>query len=48
MPVRKAPMIPAAKITSPYQPWVSAAAYLAIAVFYALPVAQWRARLARR
>ncbi|TMM07535.1 MAG: DUF1211 domain-containing protein, partial [Actinobacteria bacterium] len=30
------------------QPWVSAAAYLAIAVFYALPLAQWRARLARR
>jgi uncharacterized membrane protein len=30
------------------QPWVSAAAYLAIAVFYALPVAQWRARLGRR
>jgi len=29
------------------QPWVSAAAYLAIAVFYALPLAQWRARLAR-
>jgi uncharacterized membrane protein len=29
------------------QPWVSAAAYLAIAVFYALPFAQWRARLAR-
>jgi uncharacterized membrane protein len=29
------------------QPWVSATAYLAIAVFYALPLAQWRARLAR-
>ncbi|HEX6491401.1 MAG TPA: TMEM175 family protein [Gaiellaceae bacterium] len=29
------------------QPWVSAAAYLGIAVFYALPLAQWRARLAR-
>jgi uncharacterized membrane protein len=29
------------------QPWVSAAAYLAIAVFYALPLAQWRERLAR-
>ena len=29
------------------QPWVSAAAYLAIAVFYSLPLAQWRARLAR-
>jgi hypothetical protein len=29
------------------QPWASAAAYLAIAVFYALPLAQWRARLAR-
>jgi uncharacterized membrane protein len=29
------------------QPWVSAAAYLSIAVFYALPLAQWRARLAR-
>jgi uncharacterized membrane protein len=29
------------------QPWVSAAAYLAIAVFYALPLAQWRARLSR-
>jgi uncharacterized membrane protein len=27
------------------QPWVSAALYLAIAVFYALPLAQWRARL---
>ncbi len=29
------------------QPWLSAAAYLAIAVFYALPLAQWRERLAR-
>jgi uncharacterized membrane protein len=29
------------------QPWLSAALYLAIAVFYALPLAQWRARLAR-
>ena len=29
------------------QPWVSAAAYLGIAVFYALPLAQWRARLMR-
>jgi uncharacterized membrane protein len=29
------------------EPWLSAAAYLAIAVFYALPLAQWRARLAR-
>jgi uncharacterized membrane protein len=29
------------------QPWASAAAYLAIAVFYALPLAQWRTRLAR-
>jgi len=29
------------------QPWVSAALYLGIAVFYALPLAQWRARLAR-
>src|SRR5439155_8272214 len=29
------------------QPWVSAAAYLGIAVFYALPLAQWRARLVR-
>jgi len=29
------------------EPWVSAAAYLAIAVFYALPLAQWRAQLAR-
>jgi uncharacterized membrane protein len=29
------------------QPWVSAALYLAIAIFYALPLAQWRARLAR-
>jgi uncharacterized membrane protein len=28
-------------------PWASAAAYLGIAVFYALPLAQWRARLAR-
>ena len=26
-------------------PWLSAALYLAIAVFYALPLAQWRARL---
>jgi uncharacterized membrane protein len=30
------------------QPWASAAAYLAIAIFYALPFAQWRARLGRR
>src|SRR5256714_10333376 len=30
------------------QPWVSAAAYLGIAVFYALPLAQWRERLLRR
>jgi len=29
------------------EPWLSAAAYLAIAVFYALPLAQWRARLTR-
>jgi uncharacterized membrane protein len=29
------------------EPWASAALYLAIAVFYALPLAQWRARLAR-
>jgi uncharacterized membrane protein len=29
------------------QPWASAALYLGIAVFYALPLAQWRARLAR-
>jgi uncharacterized membrane protein len=29
------------------QPWVSAALYLGIALFYALPLAQWRARLAR-
>ena len=29
-------------------PWVSAALYLAIAVFYALPLSQWRARLVRR
>ena len=29
------------------EPWLSAAAYLAIAVFYALPLAQWRERLAR-
>jgi uncharacterized membrane protein len=29
------------------QPWLSAALYLGIAVFYALPLAQWRARLAR-
>jgi uncharacterized membrane protein len=29
------------------QPWVSAALYLGIAVFYALPLAQWRARVAR-
>jgi uncharacterized membrane protein len=29
------------------QPWVSAALYLGIAVFYSLPLAQWRARLAR-
>ena len=28
-------------------PWASAALYLAIAVFYALPLSQWRARLAR-
>ena len=30
------------------EPWLSAALYLAIAVFYALPLRQWRARLARR
>jgi uncharacterized membrane protein len=30
------------------EPWLSAALYLAIAVFYALPLMQWRARLARR
>ena len=29
------------------QPWVSAALYLGIALFYALPLAQWRARLVR-
>jgi uncharacterized membrane protein len=29
------------------QPWVSAALYLGIAVFYALPLSQWRARLRR-
>jgi TMEM175 potassium channel family protein len=29
------------------EPWLSAALYLAIAVFYALPLAQWRARVAR-
>ena len=29
------------------QPWVSAALYLGIALFYALPLAHWRARLAR-
>jgi uncharacterized membrane protein len=29
------------------EPWASATIYLAIAVFYALPFAQWRARLAR-
>jgi uncharacterized membrane protein len=29
------------------QPWVSAALYLGIAVFYALPLSRWRARLAR-
>jgi uncharacterized membrane protein len=29
------------------EPWASAALYLAIAVFYALPLAQWRARLTR-
>jgi uncharacterized membrane protein len=29
------------------EPWLSAALYLAIAVFYSLPLAQWRARLAR-
>jgi uncharacterized membrane protein len=28
-------------------PWVSAALYLLIAIFYALPLAQWRARLSR-
>ena len=30
------------------EPWLSAALYLAIAVFYALPFRQWRERLARR
>jgi uncharacterized membrane protein len=29
------------------EPWLSAALYLGIAVFYALPLAQWRARLTR-
>jgi uncharacterized membrane protein len=29
-------------------PWVSAVLYLLIAVFYALPLAQWRAKLLRR
>ena len=29
------------------QPWVSSALYLGIALFYALPLAHWRARLAR-
>jgi uncharacterized membrane protein len=29
------------------QPWASAAGYLAIAAFYALPIEQWRARLFR-
>ncbi len=29
------------------EPWVSAALYLAIAVFYALPLREWRARLSR-
>jgi uncharacterized membrane protein len=29
------------------EPWLSAALYLAIAVFYALPLAQWRAKLRR-
>jgi uncharacterized membrane protein len=28
-------------------PWASAASYLAIALFYALPLSQWRARLSR-
>jgi uncharacterized membrane protein len=30
------------------EPWASAALYLGIAVFYSLPLAQWRARLTRR
>ena len=30
------------------EPWLSAALYLVIAVFYALPLMQWRAQLARR
>ena len=30
------------------EPWLSAGLYLAIAVFYALPLRQWRERLARR
>ena len=29
------------------EPWLSAALYLAIAAFYALPLAQWRAQLTR-
>jgi uncharacterized membrane protein len=29
------------------EPWLSATLYLAIALFYALPLAQWRARLRR-
>lgn len=29
------------------EPWLSAGLYLAIALFYALPLRQWRARLAR-
>jgi uncharacterized membrane protein len=37
----------AAALVAFVQPWGSAALYLGIAVFYALPLAQWRARLAR-
>ena len=34
-------------IVSFFAPWVGAALYLGIAVFYALPLRQWRAQLAR-
>jgi uncharacterized membrane protein len=30
------------------EPWASAAAYLALALFYALPLQQWQRKLARR
>jgi uncharacterized membrane protein len=38
----------AAMVVAFVEPWLSAALYLAIALFYALPFRQWRERIARR